>query len=417
MRAFATLAMCAATTVGADMIPTWVPQPQWCNGSLPLHGFVQLAGVQNVQVFHSAPDVWTYNHAAMMGWDGARLLLTWKNGVENEDRPGQRIMVSQSDDGVEWTPADGRNILFPNMSTSETVNVALFAEPPVLVNGRVYAAATPRQFCVYPFQYWASGLLLRRVYTDAPGHFGPLFWANTSIPAGLDLASALNNVSTLNQMDEQTQTDIALLNTAGDYGDSFMPCGDVNASAKCEACAGGCQDWSLVPATMSNERTHYTLPPADGRTGYPDVLLYRSTNSTLFASVRTGAGEAWSPLAQTNIPNQPSNINAGFVPDGRRFLVWNPCGSRDPLVVATSRDGLTWDRAASLVSCVQLAPDGSACEPRWPGNKSSGVAYPQAVVLGDAEAVPPSLRNSMWVAWTNNKEDVWVSRVPLASLP
>ena len=37
--------------------------------------------------------------------------------VQDEDQPGQRVMYSQSLDGVAWTPADGTNILFPNVST------------------------------------------------------------------------------------------------------------------------------------------------------------------------------------------------------------------------------------------------------------------------------------------------------------
>jgi hypothetical protein len=32
----------------------------------------------------------------------------------------------------------------------------------------------------------------------------------------------------------------------------------------------------------------------------------------------------WSPLVQTNIPNDKSNLNAGPLPDGRLYLVHNP---------------------------------------------------------------------------------------------
>jgi hypothetical protein len=35
------------------------------------------------------------------------LQASWKNSPQDEDQPGQRIMYSQSLDGVSWTPTDG----------------------------------------------------------------------------------------------------------------------------------------------------------------------------------------------------------------------------------------------------------------------------------------------------------------------
>ena len=117
----------------------------------------------------------------MLSYLNGSFLASWKLAAQSEDQAGQKIMAAQSRDGLTWTPAANGALLFPSMNSSENPRIALFAEPSLLNNGRVYAAASPTQFCLYPDQY-QSVLLLRRIFDDAPGHFGPIFWASASIP-------------------------------------------------------------------------------------------------------------------------------------------------------------------------------------------------------------------------------------------
>ena len=181
----------------------------------------------------------------------------------------------------------------------------------------------------------------------------------------------------------------------------------------CEACAGGCQLWEEAPSEVIFERTHYTVGPADPRVGYPQVLLWRTSvakNNTLWASIKETAAAAWSAVVPTDIPNQPANVNAGPLRSGRRYLALNPCPSRDPLVLATSPDGLRWDAAMAVATCADLAPARAACRRRNPGKSTgTGLAYPQVLVLEDA-----ALRGT-WLIWSNNKEDIYVTRAdPIA---
>jgi hypothetical protein len=76
----------------------------------------------------------------------------------------------------------GTNILFPNVSTNSN-HAALFSEPVLHINSRIYAAASPNQFCIYPCPYM-SVLLLRRVLLPGLNSFGPVFWASTTVPPG-----------------------------------------------------------------------------------------------------------------------------------------------------------------------------------------------------------------------------------------
>ena len=89
--------------------------------------------------------------------------------------------------------------------------------------------------------------------------------------------------------------------------------------------------------------------------------------------------------------------------DGRYALVYNPHFEwRYPLVVITSDDG----RSFSNMSCVhgELPPrryDGGA--------KDVGPQYVRGITQGNGN--PPG--NDMWVTYSMNKEDIWISRVPL----
>lgn len=154
---------------------------------------------------------------------------------------------------------------------------------------------------------------------------------------------------------------------------------------------------------------------ADPRVGYPQVLLWRAnstTNNTLWASVKESPTAAWSAVVPTDIPNQPANINAGSLPTGGRYLAFNPCRSRDPLILATSPDGLSWDTALAVATCADLAPARAACRRCNPGRSTgTGLAYPQVLVLADA-ALPQALRG-MWIIWSLNKEDIYVTRADL----
>jgi hypothetical protein len=118
-------------------------------------------GVKLTELCHGDAGVLgTYNHAAMIDYHNGIFFAAWKNGPLAEDKSGQRILYSQSADGVNWTPVDGgeASILFPNMTTSARA-AALFVGPPIHINGRQYVGASPgqptgaadgAQFCLWP---------------------------------------------------------------------------------------------------------------------------------------------------------------------------------------------------------------------------------------------------------------------------
>lgn len=402
------------------------PVPYWSQPFLdplivPYGGAQLLANVSWQRLYFATSAVGVNAMSPMLSFLNGRFFASWKLSYGPEDAPGQKVMYAASSDGVSWLPGsvDGTNVAFPPMNSSENPGVALFAEPTLFINGRVYAAASPIQFCLYPYPFAPPRLLLLRRVLDAPaplGSLGPLFWASATIPPGFGEASAANNVTALGEQDAQTQADVATLTPDA----VALPC-DISGggTTKCEACAGGCQPWAAAfnaSASIENERSHYR---ALG--GGVDVILYRSKLNALFASTRTGGpGGNWSEPRETNITDDVANINCGNLPDGRAYLVSNamPNVFRDPLFLSLSSDGFAFDAVAAIGSCEQNdifanPPEQPwGCLPRFTIGSINGLQYAQA-----AAVTAPQALAGLYCIVSQNREDIWVARVPFASIP
>ena len=342
-----------------------------------------------------------------------RLFAWWKNSPKDEDQPGeQRIMSSQSADGVSWTAAAE---LFPKLPVPHV----LFAEPMLHVNNRsAYIAASPHQFNVYPIGDQVPGLglgtlLLRQVNVNG-SQFGPAFWATTEAPPGLANASKALGIRTVDQMPIDVREDVNQVI----LGLRSCPDPKVTGNFKCEWCAGGCLAAS-DRSEFSNEFTHYEMPGGHGG----DVVLIRRSykklsHLSLGGSVRAPGGN-WSAPAVLDIPDDNGNLNAGSLPDGRVYLLSNamPNVNRDPLFLSTSVDGQAFGHAVRALTACEQAMYKSLKQPlgcvyRHPGgSKQGGVQYPQGLAL-----TTPGLQG-FWVIYSLNKEDIWLARVPFASIP
>ena len=81
---------------------------------------------------------------------------------------------------------------------------------------------------------------------------------------------------------------------------------------------------------------------------------------------------------------------------------------RDPVTLSFSEDGLSWGGTAVAITCTDLSPT-STCKLRYPGaSKNGGPSYPQALTV---TAPAPAAVQGLYVASSNNKEDIWVVKV------
>ena len=267
---------------------------------------------------------------------------------------------------------------------------------------------------------------------------------HVTVPSDWKKASDELGFLTVDQMDNQTQTDMQSLQPEA----ASVPCASVEEDGvvKCEACTGGCQIWDDIPKdtqpVISNERTHYVTPqmsPLDSADDNPDdVILYRTGEPFLYASIRPGSEatnqSAWGAPVATNIPNDETNINTGTLPNKMGiYLVSNPVyipkvggdyetvnttlRFRDPVTVAVSVDGWNFSHVQVVMTCTNLSAE-STCAPRVEGGgKNPGPSYPQAIsIVNPSDDTHDPNAGYFYVVATNNKEDVWMTRLPLSAL-
>eukprot|EP01045_Picozoa_sp_COSAG04_P014258 COSAG04_NODE_1056_length_8541_cov_4.364369_4_plen_112_part_00 len=108
MAATLLLSAFAASAPPPPAAPHWAVQGAPAAGQ-PLCGFPLAEGLSTTTVYRATPGLGAYNHGAMMDYHFGNLFLAWKNSPRDEDSPGQRILYSQSPNGVTWTKTDGRN--------------------------------------------------------------------------------------------------------------------------------------------------------------------------------------------------------------------------------------------------------------------------------------------------------------------
>jgi hypothetical protein len=136
------------------------------------------------------------------------------------------------------------------------------------------------------------------------------------------------------------------------------------------------------------------------------VMIFRDQNSSFkkLVSISLDKGLTWTTPTLVDTPDSRVKQSAGNLPDGTAFMVNNPSGNKNrfPLVITLSKDGFLFDKAHLLRS------GGKDLQPmRFKGTyKRVGYSYPKSVIWGDY----------LYISYATNKEDVELTRIPIASL-
>jgi hypothetical protein len=123
-------------------------------------------------------------------------------------------------------------------------------------------------------------------------------------------------------------------------------------------------------------------------------------------SITEDAGRTWSkPVRSSTLIANNAKIWGQKTSDGRYALVYNPVlfGShRWPLAISTGADGTVFDTL--------LGVNGEVPPRRFIGqSKDFGPQYMRGIEEGNGDPGDGAL----WVVYSMNKEDIWVSRVPV----
>lgn len=387
----------AAVAVRAADSPLIVagPEQQSIDLTKPYGNLQPLPGVANNQVFRASradPDDtdgkgWTYHHHVDLGvWRG-KLYCAWDSCEKDEDVWPSRELYATSDDGFTWSkPVE----LFP-MGLSTGLRMYFFRA----TNDRMLAIAGFRGG-KDPLSERAKGSLVVREIN--PDHtLGEVFMLRPTtdltkqpIPLAFESSTDAAFVNACRQLLANKpfleQQDYGNL-----LGDAKMKWHDVNA-------------W---PADEPSRAEFNRFGKA--------LAFYHRKDGALVGTMKWGwvlvshdEGETWSsPVRPPTFVSGMAKAWGQRTSDGRYALFYNPSlTERYPLVQVTGDDGITFGNMRVI--------HGEAPPMRYEGlYKAAGPQYVRGVSEWSSDG---SFKDSAtWVAYSVNKEDIWVSRVPVAT--
>jgi hypothetical protein len=362
------------------------------------HGQLQPAiGTHNIQVMRAnreLPDSadgfgWTYNHAPNLAYWNGKFYLQYLSNPIGEHIPAGKTFIVTSRDGYNW---EFPQVLFPNYKIPdgttkdgvEGVAVDLYA----VMHQRMgfYVASDGRMLTLAyygismnkkdgPNDGNGIGRVVREIYKN--GTFGPIFFIR------------------YNHNWNEKNTSYPLYKSSKDKG--FVKACDELLSKPLmmqQWVEEADRDDVLIPLKKQFKAlSYYHLP--DGKA----VGLWKNALS----AISTDDGKSWPrPERAPGFVNKNAKIWGQQTSDGRFATVYNPSEFRWPLAVSVSEDGLEYKNL--------LVVNGEISPLRYGGNyKSYGPQYVRGIQEGNG--TPED--GKMWVSYSMNKEDIWISGVPV----
>jgi hypothetical protein len=270
-----------------------------------------------------------------------KLWIMWSDGRGVEDRVGQRVSFSNSEDGVDWCE--------PRFITPEP--------PGSGVGSEFYGTRTDKGFRYISRGFWQRGgdLFALAGLDEAAGFFG---------------ASLSLRAFRLNERDE-TWEDAGMIfdDAINNFPPKLLPTGEWMMTRRTHdyrergihVLIGGTEGinyWDSYPISgttdeLTAEEPLWWVLPDDNL-----MALFRDNRHSgyLFRAYSTDNGRTWTPPVQTNFPDACSKLNGLRLSDGRYVLVSNPNPSeppnprkRDPLAISISDDGRVFHSMGYLV--------------------------------------------------------------------
>ncbi|MEX0332609.1 MAG: exo-alpha-sialidase [Puniceicoccaceae bacterium] len=346
-------------------------------------GLAPAVGTHNIQVYRanrSFPEhvdklAHTYLHAPNLAYWNERFYLAYLSAPVNEHDMPTDTSFTSSTDGVHW---EAPRLLFPAIQLPDgkqtiTHQRMVFYVAP---NGRLLATAFHG---LYPRPNDGSGIgrVVREIYPD--GSLGPVFFIRYNQHEDLD----------------------ADLTEAYPFYEESPDEGFVTA---CEALLG---DRLATAQWWEEDRSEDGFYRVKGKA----FSFYRNPEGKVVgiakdaqASISIDEGETFTRTGfAENLPVNSSKYWAQQTDDGHYVLVFNPTSRlRHPLAVALSEDGRHFGNL--------LTVHGELPVQRFPGlYKNMGPQYVRGIFPGNGN--PPG--DDLWLTYSVNKEDIWVSRVPV----
>ena len=346
-------------------------------------GLQPVMGTHNIQVYranrnqpaHADGLKDTYVHAPMLAYWKGFFHLDYLSAPVHEHETPTQTSYTRSADGLHWeTP----RILFPAYQLPNgtyTLNhqrMSFYIAPNDKLLATAFYGEAPK-----PNDGSGLGRAVREIMED--GSFGPIYFIRYNQQAGWNADK---------------------VKTFPFYTESSDP-------AFVEACESLLTDVKMRSQWWEEDRSEDGFYPVMGKA----MSYYKLLDGTvigLWKDAQTGYsldnGATWKRAGfARNLEVNSSKYWGQRTSDNRFALAYNPTTRlRHPLAVMTGNDGIHFDKLASI--------HGELPVQRYPGHyKNMGPQYVRGIVEGNG--TPPD--GSMWLTYSVNKEDIWISRVPV----
>jgi hypothetical protein len=340
-------------------------------------------GTHNIQTYrgnrtHPAHETGlehTYLHAPMLAYWEDQFMLAYLSAPVNEHDAPTDTSFQTSKDGVHWSAPQ---LLFPayelpdGSMTITHQRMVWYVAP----DGRLLATAFHGE-APSPNDGTGIGRVVREVHKD--GSLGPIYWIRLNQQPGWDSAKA----------------DVYPMYTDSDDEGFVAACRDL------------LDDKLMTAQWWEEDRSEDGFYRVKGKA----LAYYERPDGKVVGvwkdaqiSITDDAGESWTRTGfGEGLEVNGSKYWAQATEDGRYALVYNPTTRlRHPLAVMTSGDGQHFSNL--------LAVHGQLPDQRYPGlYKNMGPQYVRGILPGNGN--PPG--DDMWLTYSVNKEDIWVSKVPV----
>lgn len=356
-------------------------------------------GVHNIQVMRANREHpekgdgfgWTYNHAPMLAyWNNTFYLQYLSNPVGEHVPPGQTLL-STSKDGYVWSKPV---ILFPTYKipdgTTKEGYPGVAKDLYAVMHQRMGFYVSRKHDRLLTVAYYGIALdakddpndgkgigrVVREIYKD--GTFGPIYFIRFN--------SRWNDQNAAYPIYKKSKDKGFVQACDALLGDPLMMQQWVEEADR---------DDPLIPLKKQYKAlSYYHLPNGNV------VGLWKHA----LTSVSTNEGKSWQydPVRAPGFVNSNAKIWGQRTSDGKYATVYNPSEFRWPLALSVSDNGLAYKNL--------LLVHGEITPMRYGGNyKSYGPQYVRGILEGNG--TPPD--GKLWVAYSVNKEDLWISRIPV----
>ncbi len=342
---------------------------------------------------------WCYSHHAAITHFNGRFFAIWSNGRQDEDAPGQRVLLSTSADFRTWTAPAPLLDAQPGRWGELVLTAAGFHQHA----GRLVAY-------VGQYEYRPEFLENGRRRMDGNGHAGTTLRAMTTADGVTwDAPRDLGLPMIPNHAPQRLASGRLVISGGISFPYTDDPAG-----------LSGWQMTGLCPPELAAEiaddsegiyqlrsRLNWPVALCEGSFYQTDDgvlhMLLRSETEHLYVSESQDDGATWSAPRESGFSDNATKFHFGRLPDGRFYYVGCPDPApryqRSPLVLSLSADGERFDRHFILADTpYPQRADGM--------HKVGEYGYPVTLIH----------ENALHVIVSRRKEAVEVLRVPLAAL-